>query len=86
MAAEVTIAKEGGVNPINAKGQARLQKVPSGKKLEYEDDTVVVYNAKGQEVEREIYDYSAYKGEDMTWNERDGNYDLRYGYKMVVRK
>lgn len=66
--------------------QQKLVKVPKGKRLSYDDDEIVVYDDKGREVERDIYDNSVYKGEDMRWNERDGNYDLRHGYKMVVRK
>ena len=66
--------------------QQKLVKVPKGKRLNYDDDEIVVYDDKGREVEHDIYDNSVYKGEDMRWNERDGNYDLRHGYKMVVRK
>lgn len=84
MAGEVTIARESRANPINSTGRAK--KVPKGGRLNYDDDIVAVYDAQGKEVERGIYDESAYKGEDMKWNERDGNYDLRYGYKMVVKK
>ena len=63
-----------------------IARVPRGGHLNYDDDEVAVYDDKGREVERGIYDYSAYKGENMRWNERDGNYDLRHGYKMVVRR
>lgn len=62
-----------------------IVKVPKGGHLNYDDDEISVYDDKGREVERGIYDDSSYKGEDMKWNERDGNYDLRHGYKLVVR-
>lgn len=58
---------------------------PAGKKIRFEDDFVEVYNAEGKLVESGILDESEYKYEDYRWNEKDQNYDLPYGYKMVCR-
>ena len=58
-------------------------KIPHGKRINYEDDVIVVYNEKNEIVEKGIVDYSAYKDEPYTWNEKGGYYDLPHGYKMV---
>ena len=60
-----------------------MAKIPHGKRINYEDDIVVVYNEKNEIVEKGMVDYSAYKDEPYTWNEKGGYYDLPHGYKMV---
>lgn len=58
-------------------------KVPSGKKISYEDDIVAVYDNKGKKVYEGILDNSPYQLDDSKWNATDKNYDLPKGYKMV---
>ena len=58
-------------------------RIPHGKRIDYEDDLIVVYNDKGKVVEKTIVDYSAYKDEPQRWNEAGGYYELPHGYKMV---
>ena len=58
-------------------------KVPGGKRVNYEDDFVEVYDDKGKKVYSGILDDTPYKDEDYRWNEKDKNYDLPHGYKMV---
>lgn len=59
--------------------------IPHGKEINYEDDLIIVYNEKDEVVEKGIVDYSAYKDEPYSWNEKGGYYDLVNikGYKMV---
>ena len=62
---------------------AKKAKVPSGKKVSYDDDIVAVYDDKGKKVYEGMLDYSPYQLDDSKWNEKDKNYDLPKGYKMV---
>lgn len=73
------LAKEVG---IEAK-TIQITKVPSGKKISYDDDIVAVYDNKGKKVYEGILDYSPYQLDDRKWNATDKNYDLPKGYKMV---
>lgn len=73
------LAKEVG---IEAK-TIQITKVPSGKKISYDDDIVAVYDNKGKKVYEGILDYSPYQLDDSKWNATDKNYDLPKGYKMV---
>lgn len=59
------------------------KKVPSGKKVSFDDDIVAVYDDKGKKVYQGMLDYSPYRLDDSKWNEKDKNYDLPKGYKMV---
>lgn len=59
------------------------KKIQSGKKVNYEDDLVVVYDDKGNVDYQGILDNCPYKYDGYVWNEADGNYDLPNGYKMV---
>jgi hypothetical protein len=63
--------------------KATKKKVPSGKKVSYDDDIVAVYDDKGKKVYEGMLDYSPYQLDDSKWNEKDKNYDLPKGYKMV---
>lgn len=65
--------------------QNRSKKVPKSDRGFYDDSHVTVYNEKGEVVESGMWDYSSYRDETTKWNERDGNYDLRNGYKLVVK-
>lgn len=65
------------------KKEPKVAKVPSGHRVYYEDDLVEVYDDKGKKVYSGLYDYCDYKEERSTWNEKDKNYDLPHGYKMV---
>lgn len=67
----------------NSKKEAPKKKVPSGKKVSYDDDIVAVYDDKGKKVYEGMLDYSPYQLDDSKWNENDKNYDLPKGYKMV---
>lgn len=58
------------------------KEITSGKKVNHEDDLVVVYDDKGNVDYQGILDCCPYKYDAM-WNEADGNYDLSNGYKMV---
>lgn len=80
MASEVMSARESGTNPINA-----VRNAPSGKRLNYDDDYVTVYDADGRVDYQGINDYSPYKYEDMKWDEKAKNYKLPRGYRLVVR-
>ena len=68
---------------VVAKPMKIMAKIPHGKRINYDDDIVVVYNEKNEIVEKGMVDYSAYKDEPYTWNEKGGYYDLPHGYKMV---
>ena len=72
------LAKEVG---IEAK-TIQITKVPSGKKISYDDDIVAVYDNKGKKVYEGILDYSPYQLDDSKWNATDKNYDLPKGYKI----
>ena len=61
------------------------KKVPKSDRGFYDDSHVTVYNENGKVVESGMWDYSAYRDEPTKWNERDGNYDLRNGYKLVIK-
>lgn len=67
----------------DSKKEAPKKKVPSGKKVSYDDDIVAVYDDKGKKVYEGMLDYSPYQLDDSKWNEKDKNYDLPKGYKMV---
>lgn len=58
-------------------------RVPGGKRINYDDDIVEVYDNKGKKVYAGILDDTPYKDEDYRWNDKDKNYDLPHGYKMV---
>ena len=61
-------------------------KVPKGKRINYDDDIVEVYDNKGKKVYSGTLDYCPYKDDlddNGKWNDKDGNYDLPQGYKMV---
>ena len=58
-------------------------RVPGGKRINYDDDIVEVYDNKGKKVYTGILDDTPYKYEDYRWNDKDKNYDLPHGYKMV---
>ena len=67
----------------SAKKEVTKKKVPSGKRINYDDDIVAVYDDKGKKVYEGMLDYSPYQLDDSKWNEKDKNYDLPKGYKMV---
>ena len=59
-----------------------MNKIRHGKRIDYEDDVVLVYDDKNNIVYQGIVDYCPYKDEPYTWNEQGGYYELPYGYKM----
>lgn len=63
--------------------EREVKKVPGGKRINYDDDIVEVYDNKGKKVYAGILDDTPYKDEDYRWNDKDKNYDLPHGYKMV---
>ena len=64
-------------------GRAGQRAVPSGNRVMYEDDLVEVYDAKGNLEYSGMLDYTDYKNDTARWNDKDKNYDLPNGYKMV---
>ena len=66
-----------------------MKEVPNGfRYVICEDDIVEVYDSKAQVVYSGSLDYCPYKddfGDHGEWNDRDGNYDLSRGYKLVVK-
>ena len=69
--------------PQSKKTTPKNSKVPGGKRVNYDDDLVEVYDDRGKKVYSGILDDTPYKDEDYRWNEKDKNYDLPHGYKMV---
>lgn len=60
--------------------------IPSGGKVSFEDDLVEVYDSNSKKVYSGTLDYCPYKDDfdtDGKWNEKDKNYDLPFGYKLV---
>lgn len=82
---KITVArKNGSVKKTNEKHkETKAAKVPSGHRIHYEDDLVEVYDDKGKKVYSGLFDYCDYKDENYKWNEKDKNYDLPHGYKLV---
>lgn len=58
-------------------------RIPRGKRINYEDDLVQVYNDRGQVDYEGILDDCPYKDDDYRWNEKEQCYDLPHGYKMI---
>lgn len=52
------------------------------KKIEYDDDFVIVYNAQGREVYRGCEDYEPNNNEPWAWNESDRAYYCN-GWKKI---
>ena len=65
--------------------QNKVARVPRSDRGFYGDSISTVYDRSGKVVERGIWDESVYQGERVRWNERDGNYDLLHGYKLVFK-
>ena len=61
----------------------KTNRIPKGKRINYEDDLVRVYNDKGGIDYEGMFDYCPYKYDDYKWNEKEGCYDLPHGYKMI---
>ena len=83
--AEVTMVRESRVRSINAQGRARTSRVPQSDRGFYDDSFATVYDAGGKVVEQGLWDDSSYRDESPTWNAKDGNYDLKRGYKIVLK-
>lgn len=93
---ETTVARENGVkglrsqNAIGVRSRTRAAKIPKGKKLNYDDDIVTVYDDKGKKVSEGMWDYSPYNNDEtydiMKWDDTAKNYKLAHGYRMVVKK
>ena len=68
----------------------RSAKIPKGKKLNYDDDIVTVYDEKGKKVSEGMWDYSPYNNdetyESMKWDDTEKNYKIAHGYRLVVKK
>lgn len=61
--------------------------IPKGKKLEFEDDIVGVFDAVKNCVYYGIFDYCPYKdnfNDYNKWNDIEKLYELQHGYKLVV--
>lgn len=94
MAKEVMTAREDGVKGLRSRnatgGRGRSAKIPKGKKLNYDDDIVTVYDEKGKNVSEGMWDYSPYNNDEtydtMKWDDTAKNYKLANGYRMVVKK
>lgn len=65
-------------------------KIPKGKKLNYDDDIVAIYDDKGKKVSEGMWDYSPYNNDEtydsMKWDDTAKNYKIARGYRLVVRK
>ena len=59
--------------------------IPTGLKIEHEDDFVYVLDERDEIVYKGIVDYCPYKDEPYKWNEAGGYYELINlpGYHMV---
>lgn len=96
MAKEITTARERTANGLRSQNaikertRTRAAKIPKGKKLNYDDDIVTVYDEKGKKVSEGMWDYSPYNNDDtydtMKWDDTAKNYKLAHGYRMVVKK
>lgn len=68
----------------------RSAEIPKGKKLNYDDDIVSVYDEKGKKVSEEMWDYSPYNNDEtydsMKWDDTAKNYKIANGYRLVVKK
>lgn len=83
---KITVARKNGSSKKSAEKKSETKKtakVPSGHRIHYEDDLVEVYDDKGKKVYSGLFDYCNYKDENYKWNEKDKNYDLPHGYKLV---
>lgn len=60
-------------------------KVPKGIKLVDEDSWVEIYDKNGKKIKEEYFVDLGFDP-DEKWNEKDGNYDIKGGGKMVVPK
>lgn len=60
-------------------------KVPRGIRMPDEDAYVVIYDKNGKKVKEEFFENLGFDPEEE-WNEKDGNYDIKGGGKMVVPK
>jgi len=69
----------------NKKQQPTAVKVPKGIKLVDEDSWVEIYDKNGKKVKEEFFADLGFDP-DEKWNEKDGNYDIKGGGKMVVTK
>lgn len=71
--------KEGG------KEKTTSVKVPKGIKLVDEDSWVEIYDKNGKKIKEEYFADLGFDPNEK-WNEKDGNYDIKGGGKMVVPK
>lgn len=54
------------------------------KRIQYEDDIVIVYNASGKEVYRGLEDYDPNKDLDWEWDEATGRYEYKGWHKVCL--
>ena len=57
--------------------------IPSGKRIEYEDDLVVVYDEKGCVIYKGMEDYEPMRYENWKWEQNKGYYTLDNKYVKV---
>ena len=55
-----------------------------GRKIDYDDDMVVVYDANGNVIYKGIEDYEPHKDENWKWDESIGGYRLNGMIKVCV--
>lgn len=77
-------------NPASRKGEkeqptAAAVKVPRGIMMPDEDAWVEIYDKNGKKIKEEFFADLGFDP-DEEWNEKDGNYDIKGGGKMVVPK
>jgi hypothetical protein len=60
-------------------------KVPRGMQLQDEDAWVEIYDKNGKKIKEDFFEELGFDP-DEKWNEKDGNYDIKGGGKMVVPK
>lgn len=60
--------------------------IPSGKKIEFEDDLVIVYNKLGSVIYKGMEDYEPMRYEDWKWEADKGYYTLNDEYIKVCKE
>ena len=58
----------------------KAKAMPKGKKIEYEDDLVIVYNEEGSIIYKGLEDYEPMRYENWKWNEEKQYYTLGNDY------
>ena len=63
---------------------ARGHKIMKGRKIQYEDDLVIVYDDKGNVAYKGMEDYDPNKDLDWKWDDKRGGYVYKGWFKVCV--